>query len=197
VTRAAPPAPPRLARRRGGRWLFLGVVLTLAAAAPPSLAAQSPAPDLEFLGFRPGLSRLAADSLAREAGADSLSCQVSARDPSVTECRASLPDADAGRTVDLWFSAIRDTAAILTLSARTAPSRLDRWLEYLSARFGPPTTRIRGPITMAQWIRDRRMLRLTSRARGRDFEASVSLVDGRVLDAWAGVPLPPDTGRRN
>jgi hypothetical protein len=37
---------------------------------------------------------------------------------------------------------------------------------------------------MMQWVRRGRMLRLTWRAEKNSKTASVSLVDGRVLDAW-------------
>ncbi len=37
---------------------------------------------------------------------------------------------------------------------------------------------------MMQWVRRGRMLRLTWRTDRRGRTASVSLVDGRVLDAW-------------
>jgi hypothetical protein len=130
------------------------------------------------------MSGAAVDTAARLAGADSVHCEQSHADPRLTECRASLPNADAGRTVDLWLSSVNDTTSILTLSAPLSASRLDRWREYLEGRYGTPSLRVRGAITMAQWIHDRRMLRLTWRARGRNFEASVSMVDGRVLDAW-------------
>jgi hypothetical protein len=39
---------------------------------------------------------------------------------------------------------------------------------------------------MMQWVRQGRMLRLTWRIEGREKTASVSLVDGRVLDQWRG-----------
>ena len=139
---------------------------------------------LEFLGFRPGMALPEIDSAAHRAGADSLRCVRSAADSLISECRASLSDADAGRTVDLWLSAVGDSASILTLAATLTPSRLDRWRDYLNARFGPAPPRTRGGITSCQWISDRRMLRLTWRAKGRSFEASVSMVDGRILDAW-------------
>ena len=147
------------------------------------LAAQTP-DSLEFLGFRPGMALAEIDSAAHRAGADSLRCARSSADSLISECRASLSDADAGRTVDLWLSAVGDSSSILTLAAVLTPSRLDRWRDYLNARFGLAPSRTRGGITSCQWILDRRMLRLTWRAKGRSFEASVSMVDGRVLDAW-------------
>lgn len=134
---------------------------------------------------------MAIDTAAHLAGADSLHCTASRSDPRIRECRASLPNADADRTVDLWLSMVGDTASVLTLSASLTSPRLDRWREFLEAQFGAPAPRTRGPMTMLQWISDRRMLRLTWRSRGRGFEASVSLVDGEVLDAWGNPRTEP------
>lgn len=165
-------------------------MVLLLAAAGRGLSAQAAPVGFEFLGFHPGMARPAIDTAAHAAGADSLECQASQADPHLSECRASLSTADADRTVDLWFSAVDDTATVLTLSARLTSARLDRWREFLSARYGAPPPRTRGPMTMLQWISDRRMLRLTWRAHGRGFDASVSMVDGRVLDAWGNRAFP-------
>jgi hypothetical protein len=40
-------------------------------------------------------------------------------------------------------------------------------------------------MTVLEWVRHRQMLRLSWRSKGREFEASVSLVDGALLDGWA------------
>lgn len=181
MQRRPPPATSRSSRARGGRW---SLVVILLATLAPSLAARQAGDTLGFLGFRAGMPLPAVDSAAHQAGADSLHCTRSTTDTLIRECRASLPDADAGRTVDLWLSAVGDSASILTLAAVLTPARLDRWHEYLAARFGEALPRVRGGITTVQWIVGRRMLRLSWRPRGRSFEASVSLVDGQVLDAW-------------
>lgn len=178
------PASPRSQRARGGRWRS-GAFLLGAILAATTLAAQVPdQAGFEFLGFRPGMSRFALDSAVHRAGADSLRCTLSRSDPSLAECRASLPNADAGRTVDLWLSTMGDSAGILTLAAVLTRSRLDRWREFLVARYGDAPVRVRGPMLMLQWISDRRMLRLTWRVKGRGFDTSVSLIDGRIVDGW-------------
>ncbi|MGH7733461.1 MAG: hypothetical protein ACREOE_07145, partial [Gemmatimonadales bacterium] len=179
-----------------GRCCFLaGALLALVAA---SLVAQArPVVSFEFLGFRPGMPRAAIDTAAHAAGADSLHCVVSAADHRIGECRASLSNADADRTVDLWLSTVDDTASILTLSALLSTPRLDRWRDFLVARYGAATPRHRGPVTMLQWTSDRRMLRLSWRSKGRGFDASVSMVDGRVLDGWGNhrtESVPPGAG---
>jgi hypothetical protein len=192
--RDTPPVPPGTQLARGGRWCILALALIGGTGA--GLTAQSPsAVPFEFLGFRPGMARSAIDTAVHLAGADSLQCTVSHSDPRIGECRASLPNADADRTVDLWFSTVGDTASVLTLSAALTVPRLDRWREFLEARFGAAAPRTRGPVTMLQWISDRRMLRLTWRSRGRGFDVSVSLVDGRVLDGWGNGPPRAGTGR--
>lgn len=179
----APPAPPGTQLARGGRRCFLAAALTTLVAA--GLAGQvRPVVSFEFLGFQPGMPRAAIDTAAHAAGADSLRCVVSSSDPRVGECRASLSNADADRTVDLWLSTVDDTASILTLSASLTTSRLDRWRDFLVARYGAATPRSRGPVTMLQWISGGRMLRLAWRSKGRGFDTSVSMVDGRVLDGW-------------
>ncbi|MGH7533451.1 MAG: hypothetical protein ACREL4_09195 [Gemmatimonadales bacterium] len=179
----APPAPPGTQLARGGRCCFLaGALLALAAAGV--VAQARPVVFFEFLGFRPGMPRAAIDTAAHAAGADSLHCVVSAADRHIGECRASLSNADADRTVDLWLSTVDDTASILTLSASLTTPRLDRWRDFLVARYGAATPIVHGPITMLQWISDDRMLRLAWRAKGRGFDTSVSMVDGRVLDGW-------------
>ncbi|MGB7212476.1 MAG: hypothetical protein WBC97_07600 [Gemmatimonadales bacterium] len=179
----APPAPPGTQLARGGRCCFLISALTVLVVT--GLAGQGrPVVSFEFLGFRPGMPRAAIDTAAHTAGADSLRCVSSPSDHRVGECRASLSNADADRTVDLWLSTIDDTASILTLSALLTTSRLERWRDFLIARYGAATPSARGPVTMLQWISGGRMLRLAWRSKGRGFDASVSMVDGRVLDGW-------------
>lgn len=140
---------------------------------------------LDFLGFRPGLPLVELRDHASQAGRGTLGCRAATIDPRLLECRGGLPELDSGRSVDLWVSIINGRAAITTLSARVTPARLARWRELLEGRYGPAPERRQGPGRMLQWVRNGRMLRLTWRPKSRDFEASVSLVDGPLLDAWA------------
>jgi hypothetical protein len=56
---------------------------------------------------------------------------------------------------------------------------------------------MQGTQRMMQWVRRGRMLRLTWRAEGTGMTASVSLVDGRVLDQWGRRRDPgAERGRR-
>lgn len=145
-----------------------------------------PLPDttgLQFLGFRAGarLDELAAH-LSR--GGVRLRCRQSRTDPRVHECRASLRELEFGATVDLWASAMDSLAGVMTLSARVEPHQLERWREALEGRYGRVATRLQGSQSMLQWVRRGRMLRLTWRLERGQKVASVSLVDGHVLDGW-------------
>jgi hypothetical protein len=62
--------------------------------------------------------------------------------------------------------------------------QLDRWRTTIEGRYGRVDTQAQGAQHMMQWVRRGRMLRLTWRTDGGGQVASVSLVDGRVLDAW-------------
>lgn len=156
---------------------------------PRALPAQQPVvvdtAGFDFLGFRPGLPLSELRDRAAQAGRGTVSCRAATADPRLMECRGGLPELDSGRSVDLWGSLIDGRAAITTLSARLTPARLARWRELLEGRYGASREKRQGTTRMLQWVRNGRMLRLTWRPRGRDFEASVSLVDGPLLDGWA------------
>ena len=62
--------------------------------------------------------------------------------------------------------------------------RLDRWRQRIESRYGRVGATVRGSEWMMQWVRRGRMLRLTWRTARGARAASVSLVDGRVLDSW-------------
>jgi len=137
---------------------------------------------LAFLGFRPGtpLLELSAE-LQRRRGR--LHCRRSRSDPRVRECRGTLPDRVAG-DIAVWVSAIDSTAGVITLSAPVSPTALGVWRDELARRYGRVQPVAQGSQRMMQWVRRGRMLRLTWRAEGAGTTASVSLVDGRVLDRW-------------
>jgi hypothetical protein len=100
------------------------------------------------------------------------------------ECRAALRDPELGGVVQLWVSAIDSAAGVITLSGIVAPDQLNRWRRALQERYGPVGPKVQGTQWMLQWVRRGRMLRLTWRLEGSGKIASVSLVDGRVLDDW-------------
>lgn len=150
--------------------------------------AATTAPDsvgLEFLGFRAGAPL---DELQRHLqgiGGSRLRCRQSRIDRRVNECRALLNGgASGGGAVDVWVSAMDSLAGVITLSGVVGPGQLERWRGALEGSYGRVGTRIQGAQWMLQWVRRGRMIRLTWRLERGGKVASVSLVDGHVLDGW-------------
>jgi hypothetical protein len=171
------------------RWLVAAGLLLLptqnrlnAAPAAPDTAA------LEFLGFRAG-ARLDEMALYLHTAGGRLRCRRSKMDQRVNECRAVLDVNQFGGAAELWVSAMDSVAGVITLSGVLAPEELESWRERLETRYGKVGPRIQGTQSMLQWVRRGRMLRLTWRIERGEKVASVSLVDGRVLDAWSRSPV--------
>jgi hypothetical protein len=164
----------------------LALALALIAVALPawahSTAADSAA--LQFHGFQAGARLEELDARLRRLGGDQLRCDRATADRRVTECRGRFTDSTLGAPVEVWISAIDSVAGIITLSGSVSSIQLDRWRAGLEASYGRVGARGQGAQWMMQWVRRRRMLRLTWRMDGREKVASISLVDGRVLDAW-------------
>jgi hypothetical protein len=139
---------------------------------------------LEFQGFRAGAPLAELEGLVRGLGATRLHCDRAKADRQVTECRAVLTDPEFGGTVNLWVSAMDSAAGIITLSGPVTAAQLDRWRAIIERRYGRVDAQVQGTQRMMQWVRRGRMLRLTWRIDRGEQVASVSLVDGRVLDAW-------------
>jgi hypothetical protein len=162
--------------------------LTLAASLLTATPLAAPAPpqdttSLEFAGFRPGARLDELEALAHRARGR-LRCARAKADPRVSECRASVTDSALGGPIRLWISAMDSVAGVITLSAPLVPARLEQWRLSLERRFGRVQTQTQGNQRMMQWVRRGRMLRLTWRTERDGITASVSLVDGRVLDTW-------------
>lgn len=160
---------------------FLALALTLASAALP---AQAPLPPLAFLGFEAG-GHLA--PLARQVqalGGKALRCDRSRRDRAVHECRATVFAPGSGRALEVWLSAIDSAAGVMTISSALTGVELGEWKDTLERSYGVVDARVQGSQWMLQWIRQGRMIRLTWRIERGATVASVSLVDGRVLDGW-------------
>jgi hypothetical protein len=192
-SRIAPPALAALALLAQ-----LATVALLTAAAFPetssltprtatSAAASSSAPQdtsvLRFHGFRAGARLAELDARVRRGGGR-LRCDRAVRDPRVSECRGTVTDSALGGPVNVWVSAIDSAAGVVALSAAVDAERLDGWRRTLEARYGGVPAKAQGSQRMMQWVRRGRMLRLTWRLEDGERTASVSLVDGRVLDAW-------------
>jgi hypothetical protein len=151
------------------------------AAAPPGAPQDTTA--LQFRGFRAG-ARLAELEAAVRAGGGRLRCDRAKRDRRVSECRGSVTDSTLDEPVQVWASVIDSVAGVITLSAGMNAGSLDRWRRELEIRYGRVRARAQGSQRMMQWVRRGRMLRFTWRRERAGQTASVSLVDGRVLDAW-------------
>ena len=145
---------------------------------------------LTFLGFRAG-ARLEELSLRLRNGVGgTLRCRQSRADQRVSECRGSLQGVEGEPPVELWISAIDSLAGVMTLSATVNSAQLDSWRGLLEDRYGRVATRVQGAQRMLQWVRQGRMIRLTWRTEKRAQVASVSLVDGHVLDSWGRTLAP-------
>ncbi|MFL5401227.1 MAG: hypothetical protein ACJ8BF_00225 [Gemmatimonadales bacterium] len=166
------------------RALALAGLLCLGAGRTGAAAVQPDTSGLQFLGFRAGARLEELDTQLRHLGGQALRCRRSKIDRHVSECRAALSEPELGGVVDLWVSAIDSVAGVITLSGTVAPGQLDRWRQVLQERYGRVGPRIQGTQSMLQWVRRGRMLRLTWRMERSGKVASVSLVDGRVLDEW-------------
>jgi hypothetical protein len=138
---------------------------------------------LQFRGFRAGARLDELHALVRAKGGGRLRCDRAKRDDRVSECRATVSDSAAG-PVKVWVSAMDSLAGVITLSATLDSAALGRWRGDLERRYGRVIAKKQGPQSMLQWVRRGRMLRLTWRVERGGLIASVSLVDGRVLDAW-------------
>jgi hypothetical protein len=163
------------------------LALALLSAPPASAFAASFVQDtsaLEFHGVRAGARLSELDSLLRRFNGGRLRCDRARRDRRVSECRGTLRDSALGGPVKVWVSAIDSVAGVITLSAEVDGETLDRWRGRIENRYGRVGGRVQGTQWMMQWVRRGRMLRLTWRTDRGKRTASVSLVDGRVLDAW-------------
>ncbi len=148
---------------------------------------------LQFLGFRAG-ARLDELQLHLRGMGSRLRCRQSRVDRRVNECRAALTDKQGG-SVELWVSAMDSLAGVITLSGVLAPGQLERWRETLEESYGRAGPRVQGTQWMLQWVRRGRMIRLTWRLERAGKVASVSLVDGHVLDGWGrGSPASTNAG---
>jgi hypothetical protein len=149
----------------------------------PASAVADPAP-LEFHGFRAGATIEELQTLVRTLDGGQLRCLRAKADHRVTECRATVSDGELGQRVSLWVSAVDSVAGVITLSSSVGADQLDRWRQAIEQRYGRVDATAQGSQWMMQWVRRGRMLRLTWRIERGAKMASVSLVDGRVLDDW-------------
>jgi hypothetical protein len=138
---------------------------------------------LHFLGFRAGAHLRELNHQLRGSGG-TLQCRSARVDPRVSECRGRLPPTATLPEIELSVSAVDSVAGIMTLAGRVGPAGLENWRRTLQERYGRVATRSQGSQSMLQWVRRGRMIRLTWRLERSGQVASVSLVDGHVLDGW-------------
>lgn len=160
------------------------LALGLALAVPLRGQTASTLPPLSFLGFEAGARLDAVSQQVQALGGTGLRCDRSRRDRSVSECRATLFDPVWSRPVSLWLSAMDSATGVLTLSGPVTGEQLDSWKTELETAYGGVGARVQGPQWMLQWVRQGRMMRLTWRVDNNAKVASVSLIDGWVLDDW-------------
>jgi hypothetical protein len=160
------------------------VPLLLLPALGTALGAQGAPPPLSFLGFQAGSRLESVDQQLRALGSRGLHCDRSRLDARVQECRAVLADPATTQPLALWLSAIDSSAGIMTVSGAVTGVDIDRWKRHLETRFGVVDGRVQGGQWMLQWVRRGRMLRLTWKIEQGAKVASVSLVDGTLLDGW-------------
>ena len=154
---------------------------------PPGMSSLQDTSALRFLGVSAGASLQEISSEVRRRRGR-LRCEKARTDPRVRECRGTLPDSARPGSLALWVSALDSAAGVITLSAPVDPATLRAWRDQLTRRYGAVGTTTQGSQKMMQWVRRGRMLRLTWRPEGGSTTASVSLVDGRVLDRWGHDP---------
>lgn len=146
--------------------------------------APSDTTTLQFYGFRAGARLTEMNALLHRLDGSRLTCERARVDRRVSECRALLSAPKLGGKVRLWVSAVDSIASVITLSANVETAQLDRWRREIESRYGRVGAHAQGSQWMMQWVRRGRMLRLTWRIERGQKIASVSLVDGRVLDDW-------------
>jgi hypothetical protein len=161
-------------------------ILSLLFSARPA-AGSTAVPDtttLQFYGFRAGARIEEMNALLQRLDGSRLTCERARADRRVSECRSVLRAPKLGAKVRLWISAVDSVASVITLSANVETAQLDSWRRDIEHRYGRVGAQAQGSQWMMQWVRRGRMLRLTWRMDRGQKIASVSLVDGRVLDDW-------------
>jgi hypothetical protein len=139
---------------------------------------------LQFLGFRAGAPLEELTRQLRSVGGGPLRCRQSRADRRISDCRGIIRSSYDERSIELWISAIDSLAGVMTLSGRVDSTQLEVWQRTLAERYGLVGLRRQGSQSMLQWVRRGRMIRLTWRLERGEPVASVSLVDGHVLDGW-------------
>lgn len=130
------------------------------------------------------MSRAAGDSAVRRWGGQ-LRCQPT-RESRITACSTELRPPGGG-PLAVTLSLVDDRIGIALVAGAASPERIAGWHADLTARYGDSPVRRQPGLESFQWIRLGQMLRLTVRQEGGGLMASISLIDGALLD---GLPPP-------
>ncbi len=170
---------------RLGSIILALATLVPAAALPGQSSTRARLPSLQFMGFRAGMTLAQVSHNVRLHRGDALRCERAPSDSLLTDCRAQLRDPMTGARLELWLSAMDSLVGVLTVAGTLSAPQLDWWSSSLTNAYGAGSESSQGTQFTRQWIRHRQMLRLTHRTPADSgLNASVSLVDGPVLDGW-------------
>ena len=126
-------------------------------------------------------------ALAQSAGG-SLTCKATT-DPRLRECTGAVPGSRSYPAFALLVSSVRDTAAVIVLTARVTGKEAREWVGDLTRDFGTPSHRTdRRSSESWQWVRKGQMLRVIGQTTGAVREVAVTLTDGPLLDALGPPP---------
>jgi hypothetical protein len=115
-------------------------------------------------------------------------------DPRIAECWGEIRTPGDG-PLTLRASLVEGAVAVLLISGPVGDAGVARWRDRLAARYGSVPARREHGQESWQWVRRSRMIRLTTRREDGTRIASVSLVDGPLLDGLGPVPGRPAGGR--
>jgi hypothetical protein len=153
----------------------------------PIVVAIQQLPPLGFVGFRAHMPMSEARALATSAGG-SLSCKATT-DARLRECTGGMPFPNVIPPFKLLISSVRDTAAVIVLTANVKESDTREWARALTQDFGTPNHKIDYRVSESwEWIRKGQMLRLIQHQAGGVLETAVTLTDGPLLDALGPPP---------
>ena len=141
-------------------------------------------PSLRFFGFRAGTPLETAAERVDDLSGTPIACERSTVDPRVLDCRSTFSDPITSDQVELWLSALDSLVAVLTVSGPVSPVQFHAWKSSLVSAYGEAVVVRQGSQSMLQWVRHRQMLRLTWLEFSDSTTASVSLIDGPILDGW-------------
>ena len=118
----------------------------------------------------------------------SLACKPTT-DPRLRECNGTMPFPKVIPPFKVLVSSVRDTAAVIVLTANVKDSDTRDWARALTQDFGTPNHKMEYRVSESwQWIRKSQMLRVIQHAGGGILESAVTLTDGPLLDALGPPP---------